>query len=56
MTQEISDEKFKKLLKGIHIPPQPQIMVDLQMEMLMPDVSIDHLSKIITLKIRETER
>ena len=50
MTQEISEEKFKKLLKGIHIPPQPQIMVDLQMEMLMlmPDVSIDNLSKIIT--------
>ncbi len=48
MTQEISEEKFKTLLKGIQIPPQPQIMVDLQMEMLMPDVSIDHLSKIIT--------
>lgn len=32
-----NDEKVKKLLQGIDIPPQPQVMVDLHMEQAMPD-------------------
>ncbi len=48
MAQEINEEKSKNLLKGIHIPPQPQIMVDLQMEILMPEVSMESLASIIT--------
>jgi HD-like signal output (HDOD) protein len=47
MTPVIAEEAAQQLLKGITVPPQPQIMVDLQMEMLMPDVSMDAIIDII---------
>ena len=34
MSVELNQEQIKHLLQGISIPPQPQIMVDLQMEQL----------------------
>ncbi|AEG01151.1 HDOD domain-containing protein [Methylomonas methanica] len=46
--QIITNETTQKLLKGITIPPQPQIMVDLQMEMAMPEPSFATMTKIIT--------
>ena len=44
MTQE---EHIETLLRGISIPPQPQIMVDLQMAQLEPDCSVDAIAKLI---------
>ena len=34
--QKLTEEQVKKILHGIHVPPQPQILVDLQMEQIMP--------------------
>lgn len=47
MAVELSDAQIKTLLQGISIPPQPQIMVDLQMEQLMPDVDIQRIIALI---------
>ncbi|MCQ8104872.1 HDOD domain-containing protein [Methylomonas sp. SURF-2] len=43
----IPEETAQKLLKGITIPPQPQIMVDLHMEMAVPEPSFVNIAKII---------
>ena len=48
MAIELSEEQIKTLLQGISIPPQPQIMVDLQMEQLSPDCSINRISQLIS--------
>ena len=45
---ELSEEQINKILQGISIPPQPQIMVDLQMEQVMPDPDINHIAKLIS--------
>jgi HD-like signal output (HDOD) protein len=45
---DLSQEQVQKILQGISIPPQPQIMVDLQMEQLMPDCDIDSIAKLIS--------
>ncbi|MFT7109013.1 MAG: HD-like signal output (HDOD) protein [Psychrobacter glaciei] len=45
---ELSKEQLDKILLGISIPPQPQIMVDLQMEQAMPDPDIIHIAKLIS--------
>ena len=37
MSIELTDEQIRSVLQGISVPPQPQIMVDLQMEQVMPD-------------------
>ena len=47
MAQLIEEDVAKRLLKGITIPPQPQIMVDLQLEMTMSGVSIERIAAII---------
>lgn len=41
------DEKLKKLLQGIDIPPQPQVMVDLHMEQAMPDPDMQIMTSAI---------
>jgi len=41
-----SDEP-KRRLTGIYIPPQPQILVDLQMEQLMPDPDLKEIVRLI---------
>ncbi len=41
------EEELNKLLRGISIPPQPQIMVDLQLAQLEPDCSINSIAKLI---------
>jgi HD-like signal output (HDOD) protein len=48
MTQVIAEETAQQLLKGITIPPQPQIMVDLHMEMAMADACMDAIADIIS--------
>ena len=48
MPQELSEEQVNRILQGIKIPPQPQILVDLQMEQIMPDPDMDRISKLIS--------
>ncbi len=45
---ELTQEQIQKILHGIAIPPQPQIMVDLQMEQVMPNCSLDAIAKLIS--------
>ena len=44
---DLTQEQIQKVLQGISIPPQPQIMVDLQMEQMLPDCSITAISDLI---------
>ncbi len=48
MALELSDEQIQKLMQGISIPPQPQIMVDLQMEQFSNDCDISRIAKLIS--------
>lgn len=48
MPTELDEEQIKKVLQGISIPPQPQIMVDLQMEQMSPDCDINCIAKLIS--------
>lgn len=47
MPAELTDEQIHNVLQGIRIPPQPQIMVDLQMEQAMPDPDIGQIARLI---------
>ena len=47
MSQELSAEYIEKVLQGISVPPQPQIMVDLQMEQVMPSPDLRAIAKLI---------
>ncbi|MBB2889233.1 HD-like signal output (HDOD) protein [Pseudomonas sp. KD5] len=48
MSQELSSEQIQQSLQGISVPPQPQIMVDLQMEQYMPDPDLEVIAKLIS--------
>jgi HD-like signal output (HDOD) protein len=48
MAIELTTEQIRSMLQGISIPPQPQIMVDLQMEQLAPDCSIQSIARLIS--------
>ena len=48
MSQELSSEQIQQALQGISVPPQPQIMVDLQMEQYMPDPDLAVIAKLIS--------
>jgi HD-like signal output (HDOD) protein len=48
MPQELSAEYIQKVLQGISVPPQPQIMVDLQMEQIMPCPDLKVIAKLIS--------
>ncbi len=45
---DLTPEQLNKILQGISIPPQPQIMVDLQMEQVMPDPDLDRIAQLIS--------
>jgi HD-like signal output (HDOD) protein len=48
MSIELTPEQIRSMLLGILIPPQPQIMVDLQMEQLAPDCTIQGITRLIS--------
>ncbi len=48
MSTDLSQEQIQKILQGIAIPPQPQVMVDLQMEQLNPNCSITEIARLIS--------
>ncbi|WP_428241229.1 HDOD domain-containing protein [Gynuella sp.] len=45
---ELTQDQINRILQGISIPPQPQIMVDLQMEQLQPNPDIQHIAQLIS--------
>ena len=47
MPQELSADYIQQVLQGISVPPQPQIMVDLQMEQVMPNPDLRAIAKLI---------
>src|SRR5690606_37416046 len=48
MSPEITEEKLRSILQGISVPPQPQIMVDLQMEQLQPYPDVNNIARLIS--------
>jgi HD-like signal output (HDOD) protein len=48
MSIELTDEQIRSVLQGISVPPQPQIMVDLQMEQVMPDPDLRAIAQLIS--------
>lgn len=47
MTIELDEEQVEQILQGISIPPQPQIMVDLQMEQYQPVPDLGRIADLI---------
>ncbi|PAV25861.1 HD-like signal output (HDOD) protein [Tamilnaduibacter salinus] len=47
MPPELSNDQIQTILQGIRIPPQPQILVDLQMEQAMPSSDTDQIAQLI---------
>ncbi|TXR54846.1 HDOD domain-containing protein [Reinekea thalattae] len=47
MTIELDNQKIEQILLGISVPPQPQIMVDLQMEQFAPEPDIHRIAELI---------
>jgi HD-like signal output (HDOD) protein len=47
MSPELTSEQIQQVLQGISVPPQPQIMVDLQMEQYMPDPDLKAIARLI---------
>jgi HD-like signal output (HDOD) protein len=48
MANEVLESQMQQFLKGIKIPPQPRIIVELQTEMAKPNVTLAKLSEIIS--------
>ena len=48
MASILNEKELKHILQGISIPPQPQILVDLQMEQAMPDPDMSHIVSAIS--------
>lgn len=48
MTDDLTEEQIRRALQGISVPPQPQIMVDLQMEQVMPDPDLKVIARLIS--------
>ena len=46
-SKELSQSDLELVLKGIKIPPQPQVLVDIQMETAMPDCSLGNITALI---------
>jgi HD-like signal output (HDOD) protein len=47
MSNTLTDAQVAKILHGIHVPPQPQILVDLQMEQFLPEPDIGRIANLI---------
>lgn len=48
MAHELSAEQIQQALQGISVPPQPQIMVDLQMEQFLPNPDLRTIARLIS--------
>lgn len=47
MAQALTPQQLEQALQGISVPAQPQIMVDLQMELYMPDPDLPAIARLI---------
>lgn len=47
-TPILDDEHIAKILRGITVPPQPQVIVDIHMEQAMPNPDINRIGKLIS--------
>lgn len=47
MATHLTEEQIRHILQGIRIPPQPQILVDLQIEQVTPDPDMDQVVRLI---------
>jgi HD-like signal output (HDOD) protein len=47
MSIELDQSQIEQILQGISIPPQPQIMVDLQMEQFQPNPDLGRIADLI---------
>lgn len=47
MPNQLTEEQVSKILQGIFVPPQPQILVDLQMEQVFPEPDIKRIADLI---------
>ncbi len=45
---ELSREQIENVLHGISLPPQPQVLVDLQLEQLMPNPDLGRITTLIS--------
>lgn len=45
---ELTSEQIQQMLQGITVPPQPQIMVDLQLEQVMPNPDLATIARLIS--------
>ncbi|WP_434457625.1 HDOD domain-containing protein [Stutzerimonas urumqiensis] len=48
MAVELTADQIRHVLQGISVPPQPQIMVDLQMEQVMPVPDLKSIARLIS--------
>lgn len=48
MSQDLTPEQIKHIMQGIVIPPQPQVMVDLQMEQASPHCTVESIAQLIS--------
>jgi HD-like signal output (HDOD) protein len=48
MANALTKEQIENVLHGIKIPPQPQILVDLQIEQIMPDPDLNSIAALIS--------
>lgn len=46
--KELTSEAINSVLKGITVPPQPQVLVDIHMEQAMPNPDIDRVAQLIS--------
>jgi HD-like signal output (HDOD) protein len=46
--RELTEDNIKQALQGIVVPPQPQILVDLQIEQYMPDPNLAEIARLIS--------
>ncbi|MDX1456724.1 MAG: HDOD domain-containing protein [Marinobacter sp.] len=47
MPPQLTDAQIQHILQGIRLPPQPQILVDLQMEQAMPSADTSQIARLI---------
>lgn len=47
MSTSLTDDQIQHLMHGIAIPPQPQVLVDLQMEQFSPDCCVASIADLI---------
>ncbi len=46
--EQLTAERLNQILQGVVIPPQPQVMVDLQMEQCSPRCSVERIATLIS--------